>query len=153
MSSFENGLCPVEEYKAGESDRIMESELAVAGLYTLMELYKSGDTVGAAKFASRVDDVEQLESGLYSVKFMIFNPYTAHHHTEAIFDQGFWRQDLSHSMVVWPSQSPETRHPVTNAYLREPRAGSDSVDKALQAMLENSNPQPVDAVSREAVLV
>lgn len=153
MSSFENGLCSVEEYKASESDRIMEPELAVAGLYTLMELYKSGDNVGAAKLASRVDAVEKLESGLFSIKFMVFNPDRADYHVEAIFSEGYWRQDLSRSMSIWPSQSQEIEYPITDAYLREPRAGSDSVEKSLQAMLENSNPQPVDAVSRELVLV
>lgn len=153
MSSFENGFCSVEEYRAGAQDRIMEPELAVAGLYTLMELYKSGDNVGAAKIASRVDAVEKLESGLFSVKFMVFNPDRADYHVEAIFSEGYWRQDLSHSMSIWLPQPPEIEYPITDAYLREPRVGSDSVDKELQTMLEDSKSQPVDAVSREAVLI
>ncbi|HTB48661.1 MAG TPA: hypothetical protein VK712_01115 [Verrucomicrobiae bacterium] len=99
MSNFEFGSCPVDEYYAGEDNRIMETGLCIDGLYTMMLFLRNSRDQQAAKFPSRVNDIEQQDSGLYKLQFSILNADLAPSlDAEATLQDGFWQRSGSEAL-------------------------------------------------------
>jgi hypothetical protein len=90
MSNFELGYCSLDEYHAGAPNRIMESSMAISGLYTAMFSLDSPEPWQAFKYPCRITDIERLDSGLSKVRFTFLNAdLTPDYDTHGAFYDGF----------------------------------------------------------------
>jgi hypothetical protein len=139
MSGIEYGFCSVAEYEAGRQNRTREDALNEDEFYTAMfALGAVMTTPRAAKFASRVNRVEQLDSGLYKVNFTILNVEPpSEEEADSRFRDAYWQKDGSDNITF-------TRLPVTEGYFRPFDMDADAalkewtaqdVEKQLEASL------------------
>lgn len=94
MRNFEAaGLCSLEEYKAGERERLQASDLHVEELYmVLFALASKTHQRSAAKFAARIQKTTPLpDSDMYAVNVMLHDqdlqPCLG---TVSIVEDGYW---------------------------------------------------------------
>jgi hypothetical protein len=133
MSNFEIGYCSLQEYQESEQKRVMESELSVGGLYTLMLTLRDTERP-AAKYPCMIRDVVRRLTGDSSVAYTILNGDLAPSLKQAgIFSEGYWRAKNSPGIVV-------ANKPAEAGYLKEFALGTNW-DKAFEDMLEKGSGQ------------
>lgn len=121
----------MEEFRAGEPNRLMASSLAVHGLYTAMYRIQAGSPIDAVKYPSRITKIEEFAQDFHFVHFEVLNAdLEPSAHAKGTIMNGYWHDSEGWGLLVGD-------HKVEMGYFRESYDDGSS-DKELQDLIKNS---------------
>lgn len=136
MSSFEIGVCDIDEYIANQEQRVEENNIVIGSLYTIMLLLNGRKA--AAKYPAKINDADSTTNSGRSVDMTIMNADLApDYDCKAMFKDGYWLRQKSQGIDVGKKSA-------IKGYLK---SYADDMDGELQAIISLTITKPVETKS------